>query len=53
MTRDDLANALTEFDPSDDYHSGDGELDDRSYYAAIDRAVRLIRGEITGWTDAR
>lgn len=47
--RERLVKALQEFDPSDDYHSGARE--EPGYYAAIDRAIRLVRGEIATWTD--
>lgn len=47
--RDRLVTALLEFDASDDYHRND--VYEPGYYAAIDRAVRLIRGEISTWTD--
>ena len=48
---DRLVKALQEFDPSDDYHRGDTHTP--GYYAAIDRAIKLVRGEIHGWTDRR
>jgi len=48
--RAELADRLREMDPSDDYHDG-ASLDDRSYYAAIDRAVRLVKGEISDWQE--
>lgn len=43
-----LADRVAEFDPSDAYHC-DPDLDARAYYAAIDRVLRLLRGEITDW----
>jgi hypothetical protein len=50
ITREELADRLLELDPSDDYHQG-AWLDPSSYYAAIDRAVRIVTGELTDWTD--
>lgn len=43
-----LIDRIAEFDPSDEYHGG-YHYDDRSYYAAIDRCVRLINGSLTDW----
>lgn len=58
--RDKLIEKLHEFDASDRYHDqdhfpeGDNELDfARGYYAAIDRAIALLRGEITDWMSPR
>ena len=42
---------MQEFDPSDDYHRDD--IHAPGYHAAIDRCIRLIRGEIESWTDPR
>ncbi len=46
-----LTDAMLEFDPSDDYHASD--LDARSYYAAVERCVRLVSGEIKDWQSPR
>jgi hypothetical protein len=46
--RSHLIDRIAEFDPSDEYHGGH-DYDDRSYYAAIDRCVRLINGSLTDW----
>lgn len=50
--RDRLIKALEEMDPSDDYHR-DGCGLSVGYYSAIDRAINLIRGDITTWTDPK
>jgi hypothetical protein len=44
-----LAERVLEFDASDDYHRGD--ISEPGYYAALNRAVSLIQGEIATWTD--
>ena len=50
--RDALVKRLEELDPSDDYHAGEvTPLDAHSYYAAIDRAVKIVTGELADWTD--
>ena len=52
MTPEELVKRLEELDPSDDYHAGEvTPLDAHAYYAAIDRAIRFIKGELTDWTD--
>lgn len=43
-----LTSKVIEFDPTDEYHRGE-ELDAKSYYAAIDRVIALLKGEITDW----
>lgn len=42
-----LVAAMTEFDPSDAYHASD--VQEPGYYAAIDRCIRLVKGEIKDW----
>lgn len=58
--RDKLIEKLHEFDPSDNYHEqdhfpeDDNELDfARGYYAAINRVIALLRGEIEDWASPR
>lgn len=50
MNRDELVKRLEELDPSDDYHFHEPSLDAHSYYAAIDRAVKIVSGELINWT---
>lgn len=42
-----LVTAMAEFDASDKYHAADAQ--EPGYYAAIDRCIRLVKGEITDW----
>lgn len=51
MTLDDAAAEIVQFDPSDAYHENEGDIDEHSYYAAIDRCIALLKGKIADWTD--
>lgn len=50
--RRELISRMQEFDFSDDYHKEDpGPEGTGFYYAAIDRCIALLRGDISVWTD--
>lgn len=49
--RQHLIDRMQEFDPDDDYHGGVEGDPTPGYYAAIDRCIALLRGDITVWTD--
>jgi hypothetical protein len=49
LSIEELIARMDEFDPSDRYH--DRSLDAVGYYAAIDRCISLLKGEINSWTD--
>ncbi len=54
LSIEDLIKRMQEFDPSDRYHTADSHYDDYAepgYYAAIDRCIRLLKGEINDWRD--
>lgn len=46
-----LIRVLQEFDASDDYHKDDPVVP--GYYAALNRAISLLRGDIHKWTDPK
>lgn len=55
MTPDEIVAKIQELDPSDDYHNIDreagGPVDARGYYAALDRCIRIVYGELSDWKD--
>jgi hypothetical protein len=45
-----IINRILEFDISDDYHPDFHDPVD-AYYAAIDRVIAFLNGEINSWRD--
>jgi hypothetical protein len=48
---DEIVQKLNELDPSDAYHA-DETLDAESYYAALDRCILIVKGELKDWQDS-
>lgn len=47
---EELVKRLEELDPSDDYHNGEIK-DEAAYYAAVDRCIKIVKGELKDWRD--